>query len=185
MNGIVCTCWRLRPDGTHGDSCPVAIAEAPALTYDGTEGSNPAPASEERARRRAEDGSAAASQVAILADLGAHGMFGSTCHEAERRLGMSHETYTGARTNLHRRGDIVRLLERRERRHVYVMPEYVMSRDVVPFRPHPRRDATPEVAAAADEISAWVRMVEDTGLLVTAPDFDSIRLLIHHAKGTP
>lgn len=159
----------------------------PALEYDRTEGHNRAPASIERAERRATDGTASQVQVVILADLQSRGYLGTTCHEAEARLGISHESYTGARTNLHRRGDVVRLAERRERRHVYVLPEFRSTREAVPFRPNRGTKSTdPTVLAAADRVSAWIGMVEDTGMLVTAPaDYDDLRLLIHHAKGSP
>lgn len=159
----------------------------PALEYDRTEGHNAAPASVERAERRAADGTASQVQVLILGDLQRRGFLGSTCHEAEARLGISHESYTGARTNLHRRGDVMRLTERRDRRHVYVLPEFRSSREVSPFRPnHGHRSTDPSVLAAADRVSAWVARVEDTGMLVDAPgDYDDLRLLIHHAKGTP
>lgn len=159
----------------------------PDLIYNGTEGHNQAPASRERAERRAADGTASAVQALILGDLDRHGYFGSTCHEAEPRLGISHESYTGARTNLHARGVITRLAERRERRHVYVLPEFAEGRDTVPFRPNRTRQATdPATLAAAERVSAWIARVEGTGWLVTAPDdYDDLRQLINHAKGTP
>ncbi|QDH91642.1 hypothetical protein QDA01_gp47 [Microbacterium phage Cinna] len=155
----------------------------PALEYDRTEGHNHAPASRERAERRAADGSATITQTRILADLRERGYIGSTCHEAEARLGISHETYSGARTNMHARGDIVRLTERRDRRHVYVLPEFRSTREEVPFKPsRPRVDAA--TLAAADRVAAWAGMTEGAGMLVTAPDYDDIRALIAHTKGT-
>ncbi|QHB37053.1 hypothetical protein QDA00_gp50 [Microbacterium phage Matzah] len=155
----------------------------PALEYDRTEGHNHAPASIERAERRAADGTASVTQTRILADLRDRGYIGSTCHEAEERLGISHESYSGARTNMHARGDIVRLAERRNRRHVYVLPEFRSTREEVPFKPsRPRVDA--QTYAAAARLAAWASMTEGTGLLVTAPDYDDIRALIAHTKGT-
>ncbi|QDH93114.1 hypothetical protein QDA02_gp51 [Microbacterium phage Margaery] len=155
-----------------------------ALEYDRTEGHNHAPASIDRAIRRARDGSAQVTQTRIMADLREQGYLGSTCHEAEARLGMSHESYSGARTNMHARGDIVRLTERRDRRHVYVLPEFRSTREAVPFRPNRRR---PDEAtlSAAHRLERWAAQTEGTGMLVTAPDYDDIRALIAHTKGTP
>lgn len=155
-----------------------------SLAYDGTEGHNLAPASIDRAERRATDGTASAVQSLILADLDRHGP--TTCHEAEARLGISHESYTGARTNLHRSAQVTRLAERRDNRHLYVLPGREGDAETVAFRPHRRRStADSATRAAADRVAAWVGMTEGTGLLVTAPDYDDLRAIIDHTKGTP
>lgn len=156
----------------------------PALEYDRTEGHNTAPASIERAERRAADGTARIIQTRIMADLRERGYLGRTCHEAEAVLGVSHESYTGARTNMHARGDIVRLAERRDRRHVYVLPEFRSTRETVPFKPRRRPPADAQTYAAAQRVEAWAAQTEGAGMLVTAPDYDDIRALIAHTKGT-
>lgn len=145
-----------------------------SLAYNGTEGHNAAPASRDRATRRATDGTASRVQALILRDLERYSP--TTCHEAEARIGVSHESYTGARTNLHRTGQVVRLAERFENRHLYVLPGREGNAEVVPFRSNRRAAPVPaEVAAAAGRIETWAAMSEGSGMLVSAPDFDDLR----------
>lgn len=162
------------------------MSDLPALTYGGTEGHNQSSGSIDRATDPDALSKAARSQRLILAHLAQVGERGTTCHEAEPVVMLTHETYTGSRANLHKAGRVVRLTEKRERRGVYVLPEHVAGRDIEPFKPNrSRRDAPPEeVVGAADRTLAWVTMSEPTGMIVTAPDYDDLRTIIDYAKGT-
>lgn len=158
----------------------------PALGADGTEGHNAAPASIERAARRVSSGTVSAVQVAILGNLAVQRDYGATCHEAEAFTGVSHESYTGARTNLHRRGDVARLAEQRDRRHVYVLPEHIHGRDTVPYKANRPREPErlPEpVARAVEAIEAWAIETEGLGLLVSPPNYSDLNTIITHLKG--
>lgn len=117
------------------------------------------------------------SVATILADIARRGTVGTTAEEASYRLSVQPSSYTGRRTELHRRGAIERLAERRGGQHVYVMPEHVGGRDLAPYVPH-RPPPGPEVESAVEHLETWLA-VDDDG----RPDRDALSVIIDYIKG--
>lgn len=103
-----------------------------SLEYAGTEGSSGSDASHERAEAEAASGAASERQRRILARLEGRGAKGATWREVGTLEGLHHGQVTGSLSNLHKAGKIVRLVEKRDRCSVYVMPEHVEGRASVP-----------------------------------------------------
>jgi hypothetical protein len=109
-----------------------------SLPYDGTAGFVRRPASEERARAEARDGTATARQNAVLAYLRDRGPVGATWAEAGDALGLHHGQISGALSVLHLAGEVFALRKKRNRSHVYVhgrlresfLPDQRMDRPV-------------------------------------------------------
>lgn len=59
------------------------------------------------------------------------GARGVTARELGEHMNTHHGSASGALSNLHRKGKLVRLQERRDRQSVYVLPEYVRRREQV------------------------------------------------------
>lgn len=101
----------------------------PVLGYAGTSGHSGGATSEERARREDSDGTTTRRQKEVIDWLGTTRTFGMTWREFSAITGMHHGQASGALSNLHKAGKIARLTERRNRCFVYVLPEYVESRE--------------------------------------------------------
>lgn len=91
-------------------------------------------ASRQRQKDEDETGVTGFRQVAIFKTLAGFAEHGMTTGEVERVHKVGHGQASGALTLLHRRGAVVRLAERRNRQHVYVLPEHVNGRDQSPYR---------------------------------------------------
>lgn len=100
----------------------------PVLPYAGTSGFSGTDTSERRARMRDRNGETAKAQADVLMLLTDAGTEGMTWNELGERLGLHHGTVSGALSVLHKAGKIARLVERRNRSKVYVMPHYVNGR---------------------------------------------------------
>jgi hypothetical protein len=112
----------------------------------------------------------------ILADMTRRGARGTTTEEASYRLSVQVNSYTGRRAELHRRGVVERLAEKRDGQHVYVMPEFVDGRPIAPFVPH--RTAAPIwLHDAVDHLDEWLTYAD-----VDADVKRSISSLIEYAK---
>lgn len=94
---------------------------------------------------------------AIVEDIRRRGTRGTTTEEASYRLNVGLSSYTGRRSELHRRGVIERLEEKRDGQHVYVIPDHVEGRPTRPYTPH-RGPAGPEVEEAVHDVEHWVLM---------------------------
>lgn len=88
---------------------------------------------------------------------------GITWKELGIALGLHHGQSSGALSNLHRSGLIVRLAERRQRCGVYVLPMYVNGRVTVPHRSNKTRP--PEAAERIEELAQQItyRGIPHTG----------------------
>lgn len=91
----------------------------PELPYAGTEGYVARPASEERARRNATDGTAQDRQQQVLAHLASH-RDGLTWAEVGKDLGLHHGQVSGTLSVLHKSGQVFQLRNTRSRSHPYV-----------------------------------------------------------------
>lgn len=126
----------------------------PALPYLGTAGYSGSETSEEQARREAEDGTVAARQRDALDRLRLRGQDGMTVAEYREAARLHHGKASSTLSTLHHDGLVARLLERRERCAVYVLPEHVHGRETAP---HGRRDPVSEA------LHEWCVVRDDRG----------------------
>lgn len=115
------------------------------------------------------------SVAVILEDIRRRGTRGTTTEEASYRINVQSSSYTGRRSELHRRGALERLAEKRDGQHVYVLPEFVDGRDVRPYTPH-RGPAPAEVEGAVHVIEDWLDLDEP------GPARDALRILIDYVR---
>ena len=108
----------------------------PILPYRGTSGHTASGASEARARREDRDGTTTRRQQEVLDALTDAGRRGATWVDLGDRLGYHHGQVSAPLSNLHRVGIICRLVERRDRSSVYVLPEHVNGRETSPWKPN-------------------------------------------------
>lgn len=99
-------------------------------------------ASHDRALAEALDGTLSKRQAVIVTMLGNVGPSGMTWLEVAARTGWHHGQASGALSTLHKIGRIARLQDRRDRCHIYVLPEHVGDRETRPAgRTRDNRDA--------------------------------------------
>jgi hypothetical protein len=79
----------------------------------------------------------------VLNSIALAGDRGECEREGERSTGMTHQSYSGARSWLHRHGHVHRLTESREHGAVYVTRLYVNGRATEPFKPQRGRQDEP------------------------------------------
>jgi hypothetical protein len=111
---------------------PMFAAPKASLPYGGTAGSSGSTASGEMAEREASDGTMADRQARILTALSLAGPMGRTVVDLRDGGANHHGKTSSALTALHKDGRIARLVERRDRSSVYVLPEHVEGRAHVP-----------------------------------------------------
>lgn len=133
---------------------PSGGAGLPVLPYAGTSGHSGSDTSRERAEREDGSGTTASRQAAVLRLVDGAGVRGVTVHEASRVLGTHHGQTSAALSNLESAGLVLRVAERRDRCHVYVVPWNAGDR--VPYRPPSR----PSRAALEARLAAVGRLAE-------------------------
>lgn len=69
----------------------------------------------------------------VLYAVGSDQEFGVTWRDIARMLNLHHGQASGALSNLHKRGFIARLTEKRDRCSVYVTNRFVLDRDTLPY----------------------------------------------------
>lgn len=89
--------------------------------------------SEDRARTDDATGATTVRQRLVLRTLDHQGTTGATWAELANVYGWHHGQASGALSTLHKSGLVARLAERRQRSHVYVLPQHVADR---PTQPH-------------------------------------------------
>ena len=119
------------------------VSDEPSLPYDGTEGWSGSDTSRERAYADATSGTASKRQRDILDHLGRFDTAGATWAEVAAALNLHHGQASASLSALHQAGRIERLVERRGRSQIYVLPQYVDHREVAPFKPN--RDSRHQV----------------------------------------
>jgi DNA-binding MarR family transcriptional regulator len=76
--------------------------------------------------------------IPVLQVVRRSGAYGRTWREVAHELGLHHGQASGALSNLHRSGTIVRLAHRRDRCSVYVVTGMEQGRETRPFKSNPR-----------------------------------------------
>lgn len=107
-----------------------------SLPYNNTQGYAGTDTSEERARRDARDGTANERQRWVLGRLNLRGHAGLTVVDLRNDTGWHHGVASSVLTALHKDKKISRLVERRDRCKVYVLPDYVDYREESPYKPN-------------------------------------------------
>lgn len=101
------------------------------LTYQGTSGHSGTATSKDRAVREDTSGKTGERQRVVLKALGIAGARGMTVKELRNYMRDAHHgQVSSALTNLHRAGRIERLVEKRDKCKVYVLPGFVNGRTV-------------------------------------------------------
>jgi len=138
-------------------------SDLPITPYDrGTSsGHSGSETSEERSLERDASGKTALTQKRMLHLVDGQGRIGLTVAEARRLVPDEHHgSISGALSNLHQKGLIVRLKERRDRCQVYVTPEFAFTRETVP---HGRNKS-----GLSDAEKEWVAFCKRRVLLTNA-----------------
>lgn len=104
------------------------MSEGVVLPYAGTSGWSGSQGSRDRAVSADTTGRTAKNQSDTLKTLRSRQERGVTWKELGALRGWHHGTASGVLSVLHKTGLIKRLSERRDRCHVYVLPEYVLDR---------------------------------------------------------
>ena len=100
-----------------------------SLPYNGSSGWSGTDTSKDRAERADSDGTTRSTQNQTVGHLYLERERGMTWREIAEITGWHHGTVSGALSVLHKAGKICRLLEKRNRCRVYVLPEYVNGRE--------------------------------------------------------
>lgn len=100
-----------------------------SLPYNGSSGWSGTDTSKDRAERADSDGRTRSTQNQTVGHLYLERERGMTWREIAEITGWHHGTVSGALSVLHKAGKICRLLEKRNRCRVYVLPEYVNGRE--------------------------------------------------------
>ena len=106
----------------------------PVLPYAGTSGWQGSEASHDRAITDDASGATGDRQKIALEFARNHKYYGTTWKELGEAYGWHAGQSSGALSNLHKAGLVVRLTKRRSRCSVYVAPEFIGGRDLSPFK---------------------------------------------------
>jgi hypothetical protein len=154
---------RPSPDTGRSNDTPDPSADepGPSLGYNGTSGYNSqSDTSREAAYNDLVEGVTAKAQRLTLILAAQQHVRGITIVELRESKGsLHHGKMSSALTNLHKEGRLVRLVERRDRSHVYVLPEFVAGRETLPFRPNRPQIDRVELVNLLDHH----RMISDLG----------------------
>lgn len=116
----------------------VAVTIQPQLPYNGSSGWSGGKTSRDRANHEDKTGITGERQRAVMSYLAGAGFHGGTWREIADYLELHHGQASAALSVLHKTGHIMRLSSTRgagkHRSGVYVLPEYVMGREVKPHR---------------------------------------------------
>ena len=127
-------------DGKDDDGQPEPSSFEPSLVYRGTEGWSGTETSRDRAEEEVRTGRATDRQrftLLVLAQAGARGVTSAECRHRwprspDGRKEWHHGSWSSSLTNLHKDGRIARLVETRDKCHIYVHWAYVNERPLLP-----------------------------------------------------
>jgi len=128
------------------------LFDLPVLPYAGTSGHSGSAASAERARRDDRDGTTTRRQRQVIDHLARQAVYGATWKDLAAWYRWHHGQASGALSVLHKAGAIVRLVERRDRCHIYVLPNWVDGREVDEYRQTITRTQIREHLATLEEL---------------------------------
>jgi hypothetical protein len=107
--------------------------DTPALAYAGTSGWSGTDTSRERAKRNDANGTTLTTQKSVLDAVECSGFDGMTVADIRKQFpDRHHGTLSGALTNLHMEGQLLRLKAKRMGCKIYVVPRYQSNRDIEP-----------------------------------------------------
>jgi hypothetical protein len=147
------------------------IPTEPVLPYPesgggATQGWSGSDTSQERAERERDTGTVALRQRQARLSLAAANIRGLTYRELGAEHGWHHGQSSSVLSVLHKEGRIARLVEQRDRCHVYVLNEYVGDRDTQPHGGgRTAREAPGALAVAERKLAAIRAMAEEYALL--------------------
>ena len=104
------------------------LTKLPLTPYNNTSGYSGTDTSRERAEREDNDGTTSYRQRETLSFLHSRGALGATWKELGERYNWHHGQASGVLSVLHKEGIIVRLVQRRDKCAVYVLPQFVNGR---------------------------------------------------------
>jgi hypothetical protein len=105
--------------------------ELPAVAYAGTSGWSGTDTSRERAKRNDQNGTTLTTQKLILDAVQSSGFYGMTIADIRYQFpDRHHGTLSGALTNLHMEGYLLRLTAKRDACKIYVAPCNQSGRDI-------------------------------------------------------
>jgi hypothetical protein len=116
------------------------------------------PASKQRAKREAQDGTRSQRHKKIAKLLEWSGAEGATWKQLGQSLGLHHGQISGALSNMHKNGEVFTLVEQRDRCHPYVHIKY---RDC--YEPSQRYDEPVKTANSLrlEELERWKQVAHD------------------------
>jgi hypothetical protein len=116
------------------------------------------PASKQRAKREAQDGTRSQRHKKIAKLLDWSGAEGATWKQLGETLGLHHGQISGALSNMHKNGEVFTLVEQRDRCHPYVHIKY---RDC--YDPSQRFDEPVKTASVLrqEELELWKQVAQD------------------------
>jgi hypothetical protein len=121
---------RQRRGSVSPESEPVGYPEPDGTVTGGHSGTD---TSKQRALDDANSGTKRKREIAALALLGQRGRRGVTVAELRYATRMHHGQASSVLSTLHKAGRILRLKDKRDRCHIYVLPAYVFEREIEPF----------------------------------------------------
>ena len=152
----------------------------PSLPYAGTSGWSGSATSKDRATRDDADGTTTFRQSQIIHFLAGRGIQGATWKEAADHLGWHHGQVSGTLSVLHKVEKIDRLIERRNRCAVYVLPQFRMGRPSTAQGRKTRRAAVEpilrELIASVREVADWNRGSASSRALIARANRAEVRL---------
>ena len=123
----------------------------PVLPYGRTSGWSGSDTSRERATQADRNGVTSERQKACLDLVYQAGIEGITWRELSDQTGWHHGTASGALSVLHKGRLIARLTERRDRSRIYVMPEFILGREISDYTPNVSARILQEVLAEIED----------------------------------
>lgn len=145
------------------------MVNEPLTPYAGTSGWSGSDASRERAEREDSNGTTSQRQSQALAYADVFGHTGVTVKDLREMTDWHHGQASGVLSVLHKEGRLVRLAEKRDRCHVYVLPEHVSGRVTQPHGRSRKATLTTEEEEAVTRLQSLLDS-RDVGVWALYPN---------------